>query len=210
MLEKLFGSQTRVKILKLFFLRPEVRLYMRQIARELKLQVNSVRRELDNLEGMDILLTENDSKKKKAMNTEGRFVRKGGSPKGKQDKKFFRINPDFVLYEELRALIIKAQILYEKDFIRKLKTAGQIKLLVFTGRFVNISVSAIDMLVVGRFHKPRLYRFIKELENELGQEINFTLMSDKEFKYRRDITDVFLYNILEGKKIVAVDEYGAC
>jgi hypothetical protein len=220
MLEKLFGSKTRVKILKLFFLRPEGRFYMRQMARNLKLQINSVRRELENLEGMNILVAENERSRNvknidsgsaaKAAATGARSAKKGGWAARKQDKKFFRINQEFVLHEELRALVVKAQILYERDFIRKLETAGQIKLLIFTGRFVNNQASAVDLLIVGRLHKPRLYKFIKGLENELGQEINFTFMSDKEFRYRRDITDIFLYDVLEGKKIVAVDEYGIC
>jgi hypothetical protein len=211
MLEKLFGSKTRVKILKLFLLHPEDRLYMRQIARNLKLQINSVRRELENLEDLDILVTASErtepAGEKKADKKPARApLAKDG---GKQDKKFFQINRAFVLHEELRALIVKAQILYEKDFIKKLLAAGQIKLLVFTGRFVNMPAAAVDILIVGRFHKPRFYKLIKELESELGWEINFTLMGTKEFKYRRDITDVFLYNILEGKKIVVIDELGA-
>lgn len=198
MLARLFGSKTRVKILKLFLLKPEDKFYLRQIARELKTQINSVRRELENLENLGILAAADGASGP------------GRREAGKQDKKYFQANRDFVLHEELRALIIKAQILYEKDFVKKLADAGQAKLLVFTGRFVNASASAVDMLVVGRFNKPRFYRLIKELENELGGEINFTLMGTGEFKYRRDITDVFLYNILEGKKIVAVDELGIC
>ncbi|MCU0678948.1 MAG: hypothetical protein MUC28_00680, partial [Planctomycetes bacterium] len=55
MLGKLFGSNTRVKILKLFLLHPDNKFYIRQIARGLKLQVNSVRRELENLEKFGLL-----------------------------------------------------------------------------------------------------------------------------------------------------------
>ena len=53
-------------------------------------------------------------------------------------------------------------------------------------------------------------RLVKELEVELSKEINYTIMGTHEFKYRRDITDVFLYDILGGKKIVIVDELGIC
>ena len=49
---------------------------------------------------------------------------------------------------------------------------------------------------------------IKELEAEVGRELNYTLMDMREYIYRRDITDVFLYEILERKKIVAIDEMG--
>ncbi|MBI4779271.1 hypothetical protein HY797_02355, partial [Candidatus Falkowbacteria bacterium] len=46
------------------------------------------------------------------------------------------------------------------------------------------------------------------LEVELGKEINFTVFENQEFKYRRDITDIFLYGILDGRKLVVIDEVG--
>ena len=49
---------------------------------------------------------------------------------------------------------------------------------------------------------------MKELEKELNRELNYSLMEYNEFKYRRDMTDVFLFHIIEGKKIVVVDEIG--
>jgi len=64
------------------------------------------------------------------------------------------------------------------------------------------------MLLVGRFNKPKLLKIIRELEVELGREVNFAVMDMREFKYRKDITDIFLYDILEGKKIVAIDDLG--
>jgi hypothetical protein len=213
MLGKLFGSNTRVKILKLFLLHPESKFYIRQIARGLKLQLNSVRRELENLETFGILtsrkVASEEAKEKPILNkslfNKLYFVK---SADVRQDKKYYQVNTDFVLYDEIKALIIKAQILYEKDFIKKLQKAGKVKLLILTGLFVNNPNAAVDLLIVGRFNKTKLFRLIKDLENELSKEINFTYMGAREFKYRRDITDVFLYDILEGRKIVVIDEVG--
>ena len=58
MLGKLFGSKARVKILKLFLLHPDQKYYIREIARDLKLQLNSVRRELENLEAFGLLTSD--------------------------------------------------------------------------------------------------------------------------------------------------------
>jgi len=85
---------------------------------------------------------------------------------------------------------------------------GSPKLFILTGVFINNHHSPTDMLIVGRINKDRLAKVVKELEKEMGRQINFTLMDTKEFKYRKDITDVFLYSILEGSKIVVVDEMG--
>ncbi|MDP2736497.1 MAG: hypothetical protein Q8O59_01785, partial [bacterium] len=122
MLEKLFGSNSRVKILKLFLLNPADKFYIRQLSRDLKLQLNSVRRELENLEKFGILTSDMKNEE------EG----KGGpaSPAGGQEKKYFRANPNFVLFDEIKALIVKSQILYEKDFVGKLNSIGKVKLLI--------------------------------------------------------------------------------
>ena len=211
MLGKLFGSKARVKILKLFLLNPGKKYYIREMARDLKLQPNSVRRELENLEKFGLLTSAvaegeiKDEDNGEASQNNKKTGRKTDEP-SKTDKKYFRVNADFVLFEEIKALIMKAQILYEKDFIEKLQKTGYLKLLILTGFFVNLPGVPVDLFIVGRLHRPGLLKIIKEMEGELGREINYTIMDTKEFRYRRDITDVFLYSILEAKKIVVIDE----
>ena len=219
MLGKLFGSNSRVKILKLFLSHPEEKFYIRQISRHLKLQINSVRRELDNLEKFGLLTSapiEDDTDEEELVIQTIEDIKqakiKGKRKKPvvdiKSDKKYYRVNTDFVLYEEIKALVQKAQVLYEKDFATKLNNLGKTKLMILTGFFVNQPHMPIDLLIVGRINKQRLRKLIAELEDDMGREINFTIMDTKEFKYRRDITDVFLYDILEGKKLVVIDDYG--
>ena len=217
MLGKLFGSNARVKILKLFLSQPDKKFYIRQISRDLKLQLNSVRRELENLEKFGLLVSktgveeikdkEEDLVTVDNANTTIKEKVKTNQP-SKTEKKFFQVNKNFVLYEEIKALIIKAQVLYEKDFVNKLDKSGNIKLLILTGYFVNDQASPIDMLIVGRVNKVQFIKLMKDLEIELGREINYTLFSNQEYKYRRDMTDIFLYGILEGRKILAINEVG--
>ncbi len=200
MLGKLFGSNSRVKILKLFLLHPESKFYIRQLARDLKLQVNSVRRELENLEKFGLLVSMISRD-----NNDEQDIELGQS---KQERKYYQVNTDFVLLEEIKALIVRAQILYERDFVEKLQKIGRIKLMILTGIFVNNPNFPVDLLIVGKLNKPKLVCLIKDLEQELGKEINYTVFDSREFRYRRDITDVFLYNILEGKKMIVINEYG--
>jgi hypothetical protein len=118
------------------------------------------------------------------------------------------VNKNFILYEEIKALVIKAQVLYEKDFVEKLHRVGKPKLLILTGYFVGEPEKNVDILIVGRLNKGRLAKLINELEDELNREINYTLLHSNDFQFRRDITDVFLYDILEGNKLVVIDELG--
>jgi len=195
MLDKLFGSNLRVKILKLFLLHPTDKFCGRQLSRDLKSQINPLHRELENLEKFGILSS--------GINDIQEGDKKDCSW---QDKKYYCANQEFVLFDEIKTLIVKAQILYEKDFVIKLQLAGKVKLLILSGIFVNNVNSAIDLLLVGKFNKIKLLKLIKELEDGLGKEINYTIFDSQEFKYRRDITDVFLFSILDGKKMVVIDE----
>ena len=199
MLIKLFGSNARAKILKIFLFQPDNKYYIRQLARDLNLQVNSVRRELDNLESFGLLTSEMG---------EGNNKDGGEIKKNTKEKKYYKVDKDFPLFEDIKSLIVKSQILHKDEFVRKLKKVGNPKLLILTGIFVNKLDSMIDVLVVGKVNKESLKKIIVEMEKDVGREINFSLMNSAEFKYRREITDIFLYDILEGKNIIVIDEIG--
>lgn len=183
MLDKLFGSNARVKLLQLFLFHDQTTFFIREISRQLGLQLNSVRRELTNLEKMGILIVES-----------------------KGDKKFYQVDKSYLLFNELKALFVKSQMLHEKNFTDKLKKMGDVRLLILTGIFINNPDSAVDMFIVGDLDKARLGKVVKELEDELLREINYVAMTSEDFNYRREVTDVFLYNILEGKKVVIIDQ----
>src|ERR1700716_3670526 len=55
MIEQLFGSKTRVKLLQLFYSNPNRSFYVREITRKIDEQINSVRRELANLLSIGII-----------------------------------------------------------------------------------------------------------------------------------------------------------
>jgi len=63
-----------------------------------------------------------------------------------------------------------------------------------------------DILIVGRLNRKKLRNLIRRFEKELNREINYTLMSFAEFKYRKDITDKFLYHVLENKRVEVINE----
>lgn len=218
MLAKLFGSNARVKILKLFLVNPEKNFYIRQISRDLGLQINSVRRELDNLEKFGLLKSfsaKNSEEEKDEVDTISnrkttitKKKEKSVDAAGSQEKKYFQVNKDFILYEEIKSVIVKSQMLYERDFVKKIEVLGKMDLFILSGFFTNSESSPVDLFIVGRINKQKLVNVIAELEKDMGREFNFTIMDHKEYLFRRDMTDVFLYNVLEGEKIVIIDNLG--
>ena len=194
MLTKLFGSQARVKLLKIFVLNQDEKFYLRQLSRDLKMQVNSIRRELENLQSFGLLSCDEDS-----FELEER-------DRGKTEKKYYHVNQDFVLFPELKALMVKSQVLSNNVFVEKIRATCSPKVFILSGSLVSNPKSQTDILLVGRFNRDKLLPLITELEEDLGRELNYTIMDYREYSYRVDIADFFVYNIIHGKKIVVTDE----
>ncbi len=186
MLNQLFGSEARVKILNIFLTKPESGYYLRGLARSLDLQVNSVRRELLNLENLGLISPIPGEIKSK-------------------EKKYYIVNRDFLLFDEIKSLFVKAQILSTKEFAENVQKTCTPKLLILSGFFTGDSEAKTDLLIVGRINKDKFVKLIKELEESIGREINYTIMDEREFFYRRDIFDVFLHRIMEGRKLIITD-----
>jgi DNA-binding transcriptional ArsR family regulator len=195
MLEHLFGSKTRVRMLRLFLSNPSESYFVRELTRRVDAQINAVRHELDNLVEMGLLeVVDSDENR----DDEEETIMTGG-------RKYFRLNTAAHLYPELKALFDKSRIVVEKDFVKRIAQIGQVQYLALTGFFVSDDTVNTDMLLVGKINKEKFVPLVRQFEQEVGREINFTLMSPQEFKYRRDVTDRFLYGILESRKIVLID-----
>lgn len=189
MLEQLFGSQTRVRLLQIFLSNPEEKYFVRELTRNLNSQINAIRRELENLEELGAI----------------KIVEEKGEQK-QQKKKFYQSNLDFILYHELKSIFQKAQFLLEKKFAKAVSKIGKVNFLALTGSFVGKKDVPIDIIAVGTLSKKKFAKLIKDFQKNLKRELNYTLLDKEEFNYRRSVADRFLYNILDSDKIVLIDE----
>lgn len=190
MLEQIFGSQTRVKLMQLFLNNPEQSFYVRELTRIIDAQINAVRRELENLEKLGLI----------------KVVEVPSEDKKTQKMKYYQADSTFTLYPELKSMIQKAQFIVEQEFSSALSKVGKIVYLVFTGTFVGEKDIPTDILIVGSVDKTKFNALIKKYEKEFNREINYTLLDAQEFNYRRNVADKFLYSIIDSKKIVMIDE----
>jgi len=190
-LEHLFGSKTRARLLGVFLNHPETAFFVRELTRKIDAQLNSVRREIENLLDLGILREEEikDVKGKKTAD----------------NKKFFIANTESVLFEDLRGLMQKSKILLNKNLVQEIDQKGEIDYVVLTGKFVRDSDVPVDLLIVGSIGQKPLQEIVSRFEQELGDEVNFTLMPKEEFLYRKQISDRFLFSVLEAQKVVMID-----
>lgn len=182
MLEQLFGSRTRVKLLRLFLSQPEQRWFVRELTRVIHEQINSVRRELMHLEKLGLVHSTKEN-----------------------HRKYYQVNTKFSLYPELKSLIVKARLSIEKSTFERILKQDSIKYLALLGYFVDDHSSIIDVFIVGTIQKTAVQALLDEFKDQFGRQLRFTLMTPTEYAYRSDVTDKFLFTILNCPKIVLVD-----
>jgi len=180
MLKHLFTSKARVKLLTLFMLNPEGEFFVRQLTRDLDEQINSIRRELDNLKKMGLLKS-----------------------RMKNRRKFYSVNKDFLIYRDLRNIIVKATNSSE-NLIKQIAKLGNLDFLLISGVFLKKD-TPVDLLLVGKIDKDELESFLDKLETEA--EIKFSILTTDDFVYRVKCRDQFILDLIQdGDNIIGINK----
>jgi predicted nucleotidyltransferase len=66
------------------------------------------------------------------------------------------------------------------------------------------AASAVDVLIIGNPSEQALAQAVRKLERQLGREINYTVLTAKEFKSRRARKDAFLENVWHNERVPLV------
>ena len=197
MLEQIFSSKARLRLLNLFLNQTEQKYYARELARDLALHLNSVRRELENLLNFGIIKQiELKAKDLKALSKK---------ELGINEKKYYMTDTNFLLYPELKNLFSKSKLLSCQEFINDFAKEGNLKALYLLGVFVADSLAPTDILVIGDVNRKLFLTSLKKLELDIARELNYTILSEEEYTYRLDIHDIFLNEVLARRKLIAID-----
>lgn len=194
MVEQLFGSKTRVKLLQLFYSNPNRSFYVREITRKIDEQINSVRRELANLLSIGIISSDNTN-----------------------NRLYYEVNQKYDYFEPLAAIFGNSNIASvtpkkaapsaSAGERQTIKSLGNVDIALYTGQFTRDDTSGIDFLLVGDVNQTKFSKFIEELEKKEGKEVRYTLMTPSEFEYRQQVKDRFLNTVLSSKKQVLIDKH---
>lgn len=185
MLADLVTSRVRRNIIELLASKPREIFYVREITRKTGEQINSVRRELAYLEKKGVI------KKEQRLN-----------------KLFYCLRRDYPFYFELMGIAGKTSGL-GRDILRNRQKLGRIKFAMLSGKLIRgreIKPDEIDFLIIGKVVLPELARLIKKEEARRGREINYTIMEEKEFNFRKKRRDPFILKILKGSKIMIIGD----
>ena len=183
MLTRLFSSHTRVALLRLFFMHPEEKFYVRQIAREIRRDISGIKRELDNLEKTGLLVSE-----------------KVGN------LRYYSVNKTAAIYSELKSIVAKTvgvqAAIYEA--LVPLGALRQAWMYSTNSHPPGEGVGPIFLLIVGGVDLTALNEVITRLEQSLGREINYTVFDESEFQRRRAEADPFVTELLGGRNVLLI------
>lgn len=181
----LFTSRVRLKILGLFTVNPNKLFYVREVEREINEQINAVRRELGSLTKIGFLRSE---------------------PRG--NRVYYQVRSDFLYYPELLRLIGKSTNL-GAEILRKKNELGNLKYVLLAAPFVKgrkAQGKQVDLLIVGKVNLGKMKGLVSEAEKRHGHEINYTVMTEEEFAFRKKRNDDFLKNILSQPQVVVLGD----
>lgn len=193
-LEKLFNSKTRVRILR-FFLRNASQFFdMEEISKRTKLSLNIVKSEIKTLESIEFIKSEKKADNKAQKQNQQKIV-------------CHSLNLSFKLFKELEALVFGAGFINKEELAEILSKVGKVRFAAVSGVFLNAKepsrqgYNRVDLfLIADAIDKTKLKAALQNIEAEIGKEIVYSVLSTEEFNYRKDMYDKFVYDILEGPR----------
>jgi ribosomal protein L15 len=122
---------------------------------------------------------------------------------------FYAFRKDYPIYFELLELVGKTSGL-GADIVKQKAKLGKIKFAMMSGRYVRHlpkrGSTDVDLLIVGNVVLPELSQLVKAEEVRREQELNYTVMTEEEFAFRKRRRDPFVLSILEGSRVMIVGD----
>lgn len=185
MLKDIIVSRVRVKVLTLFLTNPGKMFYVREVVRQTEEEINAIRRELAHLEKAGMV-----------------------SKESRANRVYYTFRTDYPLYFELIGLIVKTTGL-GGDILKNKAKLGKLKFVMISGRFargLNPVQNNVDLLVVGHVVLPELAQIVRAEEIRKKREINYTVMAQDEFEFRKSRRDPFILSVIGGSRIMIIGD----
>jgi len=146
--------------------------FIRELTRMLDEQINSIRRELNNLKKIGLLKS-----------------------RSKNRKKYYYVNEDFLILEELRSMVHKCTD-PKKELVKKMQKLGDVSFILFSGVFIDKKTKSLDLLVIGDMDNDELSDFLKTEAKDM-KDVKFGILTKDDFLYRLRLNDKFIIDMLK-------------
>jgi len=183
-LQKLFGSDARIKLLRLFLFNPKLTLTVPDAAGRSRVPERTARKELALFSSIGL-------------------IRRSPTRRGSGLR--YSLNGEFGYLSVLQNLLLNAPE-RAKDIFERVRPSGVIKLIVVSGVFVGDWEGRLDLLIVGdRIKDKRLRARMRKLESEIGRELRYAMLPSDDFLYRLNMNDKLVRDILDYPHKIMLD-----
>jgi hypothetical protein len=201
-LSKLFGNETRVKLLRLFLFNQEVAYPISDITDRSRSKIKEVKKEIADLLKIGVVKKRNivrDVQIKKGKKITIKKVHETG----------YILDQKFPYLQALKNLLIMVSLHANDSLVKKFASVGRIKLFIASGVFIQEWDTRVDLLVVGDdLNLARLDNVMKSIESEVGKEIVYSAFETADFEYRYGMHDRLIRDIMDLPHTVLVDKLG--
>jgi len=180
MMEELFVSRVRVKLLQLFLSTPSELIHVREIVRRVGEEINAVRRELGRMEKYGMVSSE-----------------------WRANRRFYKFKKEYIFYKELLGFVAKTAGL-GGNIVKNRQRLGKVKFAFLSVRFLQAVAAGsddVDLLIVGQIILPELQAVIADEQAKRETEINYSFMDEAEFQFRVRRRDPFILRVLVQPKV---------
>ena len=201
-LEKLFFSPILIRMIRFFYLNPNVIFLREEIKERIGGDASQLRKTIVILTHIGFLKPRliaiaSSKKTKKKIKRKKRDIKKEG----------FLLNRAFPLFQELKDLVLSPSPISKPELARALKRLGRVKLLLLSGVFIRNEDQRVDLFVVADGVRPYLFeRLMRHVEAEIGKELNYALMTSQDFTYRFNLSDRFIREIFDAPHEILINK----
>jgi len=193
--------------MRLFLFNPDTPFETKDVRVRTQVLADTAKRELSYIHSLGLI------KRKNFIKETARKTKKGEKVT-KRKVSGWILDESFPYIEPLRHILLNSDSFQKKGIVDRFKNVGRLKLLVVSGIFVDElerteNRGRVDVLVVGDHLKQRIIKSaLKNLESEIGRELQYSVLKTSDFLYRRGIYDKFIRDIFDYPHEILVDKVG--
>ncbi len=201
-LTALFGSETKVKLLRFFLFNQGTPFLIKELSERTKCTSVALKKELKMFVKADIVRKKNVLKDIEITKNKKTIFKK---LKGHG----FILNDKFPYLDSIKNLLTVASLNADDSLAKRFTNAGRVKMFLAAGVFIQNWDSRVDLLIVGEdLNLPKIESVIKTIESEIGKEIAYSAFETQDFEYRLGIHDRLVRDILDYPHITLIDRLG--
>ena len=199
-LEKLLGSQEKVKLIRMFLANRDTLFQVEDIVKLAKLKSEKVRKELNNLIAANLIIKSKERMAKLPANSKSKKL-------AIKEYTCYKLNPSFRFINSLTDLMFDFKNANTDVLYDRVKAIGRTKLFIVSGVFLGEDKSRADIMYVGEGIKKNVAdKVISDLRAELGRELDIVIFDLEEFNYRYKMFDRFVRDLLAGNHVKIVNK----